>query len=389
MTTAETKVGIDKISFYVPEHYVALSVLAEEQGIDPDKFSRGIGQNKIAMCTHDEDVVTLAAEAAAKVIEGEDLNAIDTVLFATETGIDQSKAAAVYVHELLKLPRKCRAVELKHACYSGTAALQLACGHVTRKPNRKVLVVASDVSRYDLDTPAEATQGCGAVAMLVSADPKLLEIEPASGCYSEDVMDFWRPNYRKTPLVDGKFSTMKYLSALTGAWEDYRDNDGRAFNELAQFCYHLPFTRMGTKAHRQLASMNKAQNDPGVTEPGMVYNRDVGNCYAAALYVSLTSALENTDADLTGRAVGLFSYGSGAVAEYFSAKVLPGYKERLFRDHHQKLLEDRTALTYAQYRDIWHAPDPQDGTTHIMPNAARGRFRLSHIDEHKRHYEAA
>ena len=113
MTKAETKVGIDKISFYVPEHYVALSVLAEEQGIDPDKFSRGIGQNKIAMCTHDEDVVTLAAEAAAKVIEGEDLNAIDTVLFATETGIDQSKAAAVYVHELLKLPRKCRAVELK------------------------------------------------------------------------------------------------------------------------------------------------------------------------------------------------------------------------------------------------------------------------------------
>ncbi|MEL6121839.1 MAG: hydroxymethylglutaryl-CoA synthase, partial [Pseudomonadota bacterium] len=109
----------------------------------------------------------------------------------------------------------------------------------------------------------------------------------------------------------------------------------------------------------------------------------------AALYVSLTSALENTEADLTGHAVGLFSYGSGAVAEYFAAKVLPGYKERLFREHHQKLLEDRTALTYAQYRDVWHAPDPQDGLSHIMPNAARGRFRLSHIDEHKRHYEAA
>ena len=229
-----TEVGIDKISFYVPEHYIALSTLADAQGIDPEKFTRGIGQNRIAMPSHDEDVVTLAAEAAAKVIEGEDIDSIDTVLFATETGIDQSKAAGVYVHELLKLPRRCRVVELKHACYSGTAALQLACGHVTRKPNRKVLVIASDVSRYDLDSPAESTQGCGAVAMLVSADPKLLAIEPASGCYSEDIMDFWRPNYRKTPLVDGKYSTMKYLAALTGAWEDYQDNDGHAFNERSR-----------------------------------------------------------------------------------------------------------------------------------------------------------
>lgn len=384
-----TQVGIDKISFYVPEHYLALSTLAEAQGIDPDKFSRGIGQNRIAMPGHDEDVVTLAAEAAAKVIEGEDASAIDTVLFATETGIDQSKAAGVYVHELLKLPSRCRVVELKHACYSGTAALQLACGHVTRKPGRKVLVIASDISRYDLDSPAEATQGCGAVAMLVSADPRLLAIEPASGCHSEDIMDFWRPNYRKTPLVDGKYSTMKYLAALAGAWEDYQDNEGRAFNELAQFCYHLPFTRMGAKAHRQLSTINKAQNDPGVIEPGMVYNREVGNCYAASLYVSLISMLENAPYDLTGRPVGLFSYGSGAVAEFFAATVQQGYRDRLMADHHRGLLDNRTSLDFDTYRAFWNAPDPQDGVDHIMPNTARGRFRLTRINEHKRHYEAA
>ncbi|MEL7026853.1 MAG: hydroxymethylglutaryl-CoA synthase [Pseudomonadota bacterium] len=384
-----TKVGIDKISFYVPQHFIALSTLAEKQGIDPEKFSRGIGQNRIAMPSHDEDVVTLAAEAAAKAIDGEDAAAIDTVLFATETGIDQSKAAGVYVHQLLELPSRCRVVELKHACYSGTAALQLACGHVTRKPDRKVLVIASDVSRYDLDTPAEATQGCGAVAMLVSADPKLLEIDPMSGCHSEDIMDFWRPNYRKTPLVDGKYSTIKYLHALAGAWEDYIDNGGRAFNEMAQFCYHLPFTRMGAKAHRHLSTMNQAQNDAGLIEPGMVYNREVGNCYAASLYLSLVSMLENVDADLSQRPVGLFSYGSGAVAEFFSAKVQPGYREQMLDDHHRSLLNDRVSLDYDDYREMWHAPDPHDGTAHIMPRQARGRFRLTRIDEHKRHYEAA
>lgn len=383
------KVGIDKISFYVPQHYIDLATMAEHNGIDPEKFSKGIGQNKIAMPGHDEDVVTLAAEAAAKALEGVDVSTIDTVLFATESGIDQSKAAGVYVHELLKLPSRCRVVELKHACYSGTAALQLACGHVTRKPDRKVLVIASDISRYDLDTPAEATQGCGAVAMVVSTNPRILEIEPMSGCHSEDIMDFWRPNYRKTPLVDGKYSTIKYLHALTGAWEDYVANEGRAFTEMAQLCYHIPFTRMASKAHRHLSNLNKAQNDPGHIEPGLVYNREVGNCYAASLYVSLTSMLETLQTDLSERPIGLFSYGSGAVAEFFSAVVQPGYREHLFVEHHQSLLENRTALSYDAYREMWHAPDPQDGTAHIMPRTARGRYRLTAIDEHKRQYEAA
>ena len=153
-----TAIGIDKLSFYVPQHYMSLGTLAERQGIDPAKFSRGIGQNKIALPAHDEDVVTMAAEAARAIVTAEDAEKIDTVLFATETGIDQSKAAGVYVHKLLDLPSNVRVVELKHACYSGTAGLQLAAGHVARKPDRKVLVIASDVSRYDVDSPAEATQ---------------------------------------------------------------------------------------------------------------------------------------------------------------------------------------------------------------------------------------
>ncbi|MEM6390243.1 MAG: hydroxymethylglutaryl-CoA synthase [Pseudomonadota bacterium] len=382
------KTGIDKISFYVPGTYLALDTLAEQHGIDPAKFAAGIGQSKIAVCSHDEDVVTMAAEAAAAILDVEDRAAIDTVLFATETGIDQSKAASVYVHRLLDLPSRCRAVELKHACYSGTAALQLACGHVTRKPDRKVLVIASDVSRYDLDSPAEATQGAGAVAFLVSANPRLLEIEPVSGCYSEDIMDFWRPNYRKTPLVDGKYSTMKYLGALSAAWEDYADQGGRAFNELAQFCYHIPFTRMAIKAHKQLSHQNQAQNDPNLYEPGLRYNREVGNCYAASLYLSLVSMLETAEADLTGRPVGLFSYGSGAVAEFFAAVPQADYRAGLLTERHRGLLDDRRALSYDEYLGLWHAPDPQDGSATTMRQGARGRFRLAGIEDHKRQYEA-
>lgn len=384
-----TTTGIESISFHIPQQYLDLATLAERNGANPSKFSRGIGQEKIAIPQHDEDVVTLAAEAARPIIEAHGSDGIDTLLFATETGIDQSKSAGIYVHRLLDLPSQCRNVELKQACYSATAAIQMACGYVARKPDRKVLVIASDVSRYDLDSSAEATQGCGAVAMLISSNPKIMEIDPISGCHTEDIMDFWRPNYRKTPLVDGKFSALKYLHSLAHAWTDYQNNGGRSHSDFVQFCYHLPFSRMGEKAHRHLASINETQVDQAKCEPGMVYNRQIGNCYAASLYLSLTSTLENYEGDLSGKHIGMFSYGSGAVAEFFSGTVQPGYAEHLFTERHKGLLEGRQSLSYDEYLELWHAPDPQDGSEIVISPGARGHFRLAKIDDHKRHYDHA
>ncbi len=124
------------------------------------------------------------------------------------------------------MSNRCRVVELKQACYSATAAIQMACALVARDPSKKVLVVASDVARYDLNSSGEATQGCGAAALLISANPRLVEIHPESGNYTEDVMDFWRPNYRSTALVDGKYSTKIYLKALKLAWQHYQEQTG-------------------------------------------------------------------------------------------------------------------------------------------------------------------
>ncbi|UJF25419.1 hydroxymethylglutaryl-CoA synthase [Suttonella sp. R2A3] len=378
-------IGIDQLSFYIPQYYLDLATLAERQGIDVNKFHRGIGQEQMAIPPHDEDIVTLAANAALPLLEHTDTSKIDTVMLATETGIDQSKAAAVYVHQLLGLPANCRAVELKQACYSATAALQMACGHVARHPDRKVLVIASDISRYDLDSPAEATQGSGAVAMLVSANPRTLILDTASGTYCEDVMDFWRPNYRKTALVDGKFSTQMYLRALEHAWTDYQSHGGREYSDFVHYCYHLPFSKMGIKAHQHLAKFNDHQAQAEDTDSGMIYNRVIGNSYTASLYLSLISLLDNRD-DLAGKAIALFSYGSGCVAEFFSGVVAPEYQSTRFKERHQCLISERDALDYDTYREYWHQPDPIDGSSVAMPEHNRGTFRLSGIDQHQRRY---
>jgi hydroxymethylglutaryl-CoA synthase len=89
--------------------------------------------------------------------------------------------------------------------------------------------------------------------MMVTANPRLLALDPETGLYTSDVMDFWRPNYRDQALVDGKYSTRVYLQALQECWKQYRDLSGRGFADLHRYCYHLPFTRMAEKAHERLA----------------------------------------------------------------------------------------------------------------------------------------
>ena len=335
----------------------------------------------------------MGASAALPIIQRDGVDRIEMLLFATESGIDQSKAAGVFVHGLLKLPARCRTVELKEACFSGTAALQLAAAWVSRHPESRVLVIASDVARYELASPGEPTQGCGAVAMMVTANPRILTLDAENGMYTEDVMDFWRPNYRDQALVDGKYSTRVYLQALQACWQQYREQSRRDLPDIYRFCYHLPFTRMAEKAHERVvkASGGTPTDDLMREQVGgsLGYNKRTGNSYAASLYVGLTCLLDTTEEDLAGKRIGLFSYGSGCVAEYFSGVVQSGYRAQLFAAQHAALLDGRTELTYRQYEDIYNLAFPTDGGRHTFSRYRTGPYRLAGVNQHKRLYEAA
>jgi hydroxymethylglutaryl-CoA synthase len=389
-------VGIDDISFYTANFSLDLQELAANNGSDAAKYTVGIGQERMSVPGADEDVVTMAANASVPLLEamvkrGENTSAISTILFATETGIDQSKAAGVYLHSLLKLSPRCRVVELKQACYSATAALQLATAWVARNPKEKVLVVASDIARYERQTPGEATQGCGAVAMIVSTQPRLVALDPETGIHTEDVMDFWRPNYRTTAIVDGKYSTKVYLRCVRSAWQDFQLQSELQFSDFDYFCYHLPFSRMAQKAHNHLANGNahelSAQALEDQISSSLIYNRITGNSYTAAMYIGLISLLDNTTADLTGKRIGFFSYGSGSVGEFFTGTLVAGYQDMLHQQAHQHMLADRQSLNYADYQQMYAFEVPTDGGDHAFAKQTNGKFRLAGISQHKRLYE--
>ena len=379
-------IGIHDLSLATTHRVLDLDTLAEANGVDPAKYHIGLGQDRMSIPAADEDIVTMGAQAALPLLERHGAEGIRTILFATESGVDQSKSAGLFLHELLELPRTMRVVEFKQACYSATAALQSALGIVARNPRERVLVIASDVARYELDSSGEPTQGAGAAAMLVSADPALLAIEPISGVVSRDVDDFWRPNDSTTAVVDGRLSVTAYMDAMTSAWDDFAAAGGVGAEEIDRFCFHQPFTKLARKALARLSQHTGVELPDTLQEASFAYNRELGNSYTASLYAGLAALLDHDD-DLAGRRIGLFSYGSGAVGEFFTGVVQPGYRQLRRAESIRDQLAGRVPLTLEEYRALHSAAHPSD-VDWETPRVTEGPFRFAGIRDRARRYEA-
>lgn len=360
------KVGIDRLSFFIPNLYLDMTELAERRGDDPAKYHIGIGQDQMAINRVSEDIVTLGANAATRIVTNEDRELIDMVIVGTESGIDHSKASAVIIHHLLKVQPFARSFEVKEACYGGTAALHMAKEYVKNHPDRKVLVIASDIARYGLASGGEVTQGVGAVAMMVTKDPRIITIEDDSTFLTEDIYDFWRPDYAQYPVVDGPLSNSTYIESFQKVWNRHKEVTGFTLEDYDALSFHIPYTKMGKKALQSVLDQTdeKTQNRLLTRyEESIRYSRRIGNLYTGSLYLGLISLLENSQVLKSGDRIGLFSYGSGAVSEFFTGYLQDGYQDFLLTELHQEMLEGREAVTVDQYETIFKENLPEHGET--------------------------
>jgi hydroxymethylglutaryl-CoA synthase len=327
-------IGIDALSFYSPRYFLDLTRLAAVRGVDPSKYQVGLGQFQMAIISPLEDIVTMALEAASDIVRGHEQD-IDLILFATESGFDFSKASGIYVQQLLKLNPFARVLEVKQACYGATGALQLAVDHIRLHPNRKALVIASDVAWYGFQTPGEVTQGAGAIAMLVSANPRIAVVHSGK-FYTENNADFYRPLGSEVPVVDGKLSIRSYRDVLKKVAPE------KAFEYI---CFHQPFATMADKANETLAFPIQPTALQLVKQLGSV----IGNIYNGSLFLSLISLFMYSKTTLKPQNIGMFSYGSGATGEFFELGLLSTYHEGISLTRLHERVANRVALTFEQY----------------------------------------
>ena len=384
------EIGIDQIGMYSPHYYVDLAELAQARDVDPNKFIIGIGQSQQAVAPSAEDVVTMAAAAASEFISKVDTSKIGMVIVGTETGIDASKSAAVIVQHLLELPENMRTYEIKQACYGGTAALMAARDYVALHPDRTVLVIASDIARYGLASGGEVTQGAGAVAMLVSAQPRILVLHDDSQFISRDIADFWRPVYTDMAIAMGKYSNEQYVQFFQDVWANYKQATGHDLADFAAINFHLPYTKMGMKGLRTVlpdadeATQNRLKVHYQIATN---YSRRIGNIYTGSLYLGLMSLLDGADDLRAGDLLGMFSYGSGAVGEFFSMTLVDGYEKQLSPVDHEAFLDARTKLSVADYEQMFLNKVPYSPADYSTdPTAITSRFRLTGVHDQQRQY---
>ncbi|QDE98102.1 hydroxymethylglutaryl-CoA synthase family protein [Myxococcus xanthus] len=411
------RVGIEALAVAVPSRYVDIEDLARARGVDPAKYTAGLGAQEMAVTDPGEDTVALAATAAARLIRQQDVDPsrIGMLVVGTETGIDHSKPIASHVQGLLKLPRTMRTYDTQHACYGGTAGLMAAVEWIASGAGagKVAVVVCSDIARYGLNTAGEPTQGGGAVALLVSEQPDLLAMDVGlNGVCTMDVYDFWRPVGRREALVDGHYSITCYLEALSGAYRGWREkalaaglvrwSDALPGEQLARIAYHVPFCKMARKAHTQLrlcdledaasAAASTAESREAQAKSAASYdaqvatslglNSRIGNVYTASLYLALAGLLHREAGALAGQRIGLLSYGSGCAAEFYSGTVGEKAAERMAKADLEAVLARRERVSIEEYERLMKLP--ADAPEAVAPSP--GAFRLTEIRDHRRQY---
>jgi hydroxymethylglutaryl-CoA synthase len=269
-------IGIDSIGVFVPRLFVDLTgewaqvrapVLTQGDVHKlVGKVTDGVGVTRMAIPDAHQDCATMAAMAAKRAIDAAQIDPrdIDYLAVGTETTVDQSKSTAAYVLGMLERHygvsmAEAGAPQFQFACIGATYALEAAASRIRAGDNLKPysLVIASDVSKYPLCTAGEYTQGAGAVALLLSENPRILALEHGlSATVTRDERDFFRPNWSGAAVVDGKYSVDVYLDCVESAFLAYANRlkggpgvgESGVLDAIDHFLFHVPFPRMAEYA---------------------------------------------------------------------------------------------------------------------------------------------
>ena len=121
-------------------------------------------------------------------------------------------------------------------------------------------------------------------------------------------------------------------------------------------------------------------------DKSILYSQKVGNIYTGSLFLGLLSLLENSENLKAGDKIALFSYGSGAVAEIFSANLVEGYEKQLITNRLEKL-NQRQELTVAAYEELFFAEAQLDENgSAVFSDYDDQVYALVQIDQHQRKY---
>jgi hydroxymethylglutaryl-CoA synthase len=157
-------------------------------------------------------------------------------------------------------------------------------------------------------------------------------------------------------------SLYTYLDALEGSYRDFVEASGEAVDfdsYFAQNCYHTPFPGMAFQAHRTLLNLARPRTKPEIREsfvqkvqPSLLYARRVGSTYGASNFLGICGIAMSAQGVKAGDRIGFFSYGSGAIGEFYSGRLCPEAREVVGRMGIDEKLDARREVSVEEYETI-------------------------------------
>jgi 3-hydroxy-3-methylglutaryl CoA synthase len=245
-------VGIDSVGFYAPKFRLSLEDLAKKRGVAPAKFRQGLLAEEFAVPDYGEDAIGMAIMAAQNAIARGNVNSseIDAIFVGSESMPYAVKSIASIVSAFLNIHENAFTGDTLHACAGATIGLLNAVGLVNSGIINKALVIGTDISKYPLGSSGEATQGAGAAAMVICANPRIARIGSKFGKVSGHVDDFFRTLYSENAEVFGSYSTVAYLNFVLKAYDDFKRQAGPFLADY--YVFHAPFGKMPIKSFQRI-----------------------------------------------------------------------------------------------------------------------------------------
>jgi hydroxymethylglutaryl-CoA synthase len=414
------KIGIDAIAFDVAKLHLPIKTLALARNIEPEKLEKGLGLLKMTLPDEHQDTVVFGANALTKLIQDNNINLgeIARIYVGTESAIDSSKPISSFLISLMEQKfgehtlSECDVVDFTFACIGGVDAMQNCLDFVQLNPTKKAIVVTTDFAKYDLNSTGEYTQGAGAVAILISSNPRIITFENQWGVSTKGVFDFFKPYrtiskkeitgsdtnkswfdnleseieiHKDQPVFDGQYSNQCYMDRTRDAYFSFKklkNTPDTIYNSWKSIVMHLPYAFQGRRMlseiyaldastsiisgaetaseyQNKLKEISKSEDyKTFVTEklqPAELASSLIGNLYTGSIFMGLLSTLAHfyqTNKEITDTKFGFLAYGSGSKSKVFEGTIQLEWKSALANVSLFETLENSFEIDFESYEKL-------------------------------------
>ena len=414
------KNGIDAIAFDVAKIHLPIKTLALARNIEPEKLEKGLGLLKMTFPDIHQDTVVFGANALTKLIIDNEINLTEVarIYVGTESAIDSSKPISSFLIALVEqkfgenILSECDVVDFTFACIGGVDALQNCIDFVKLNPSKKAIVVTTDIAKYDLNSGGEYTQGAGAIAMLISSNPRLIAFDSNWATSTKGVFDFFKPYrtivkeaithslnndpwfdnleseieiHKEQPVFDGQYSNQCYMDRTKAAYFSFKklkNTSENIYNSWKSIVMHLPYAFQGRRMLSEIYALDNAnkiisgdedmatyqnklkeisKSDPYkefVNEklmPAEIASSLIGNLYTGSIFMGLLSTLSyfyNNEKEIRDSKFGFLAYGSGSKSKVFEGTIQAEWKSVIKKVLLFETLENSLEIDFETYEKL-------------------------------------